>query len=638
MTLTPLSRRPAAIAAFALILMAPGLAVRASAQTAPAAGPPARKTQSDIVVTARRITTPLTVDGRIDEAVYTQFAPLANLIQQEPEEGAPVSEKTETWIFFDDKNLYVAARCYDSHPEKEVVTEMRRDNVNIFQNESFTIVLDTFRDLRNGFMFQTNALGGVRDQAIVDEQTNESWNTIWDVRASRGDWGWSVEIAVPFKSLRYPGAGPQTWGVNMRRVIKWKNEYAYLTAMPKAFGINNAISRMGEAATLVGVETPAQSKNLELKPYVASSVTTDRTTASPFNNRREVNAGFDFKYGLTRSLILDTTVNTDFAQVEEDQQQVNLTRFSLFFPEKRDFFLEGQGVFSFGGATGTSNNPGEVPVLFFSRQIGLSKGQSVPVLAGARLTGRAGSYQIGAVNVETRDKPEAAAVATNFTAVRVKRDFLQRSNIGIVATRRSPTASATGENLAYGVDANLFLFRNVTGVAYYARTDSPGRSGGQASYRGRFEFAGDRWGYVAEHLLIGPQFAPEIGYVRRKDFRRSFGQVRFSPRPRNARRVRKYSYTLSMDYITDAAITSVQEKELRGRLTAPADNLTQDIYVSPELKTMRVMVKDEDVCLHCGLCAERCPTGAWDMQKSLIQMTYAGPSCRDKHSPVKKAA
>ena len=513
------------------------------------------------------------MDGRLDEEVYARIPPIAGFIQQEPREGQPISERTESWILFDDKNLYVSAKCFDSQPEREVATELRRDNVNIFQNDGYTIVLDTFRDLRNGFMFQTNVLGGVRDQAIVDEATNESWNTIWDVRTARHEWGWSVEMAIPFKSLRYPGAGPQTWGINLRRVIKWKNEYSYLTAMSASFGVNGAISRMGEAGTLVGIETPKQSLNLELKPYVASSLTTDRAASIPTENQGDGNVGFDFKYGLTRGLILDTTVNTDFAQVEEDQQQVNLTRFSLFFPEKRDFFLEGQGVFAFGGVSAmNAGNPGEVPVLFFSRQIGLSRGQSVPVLAGARVTGRSGKYQIGALNIETRDKPEAAAVATNFTSVRVKRDFLRRSNVGVILTRRSPTAQGTGSNGAYGFDTNLFLFRNVTANAYYARTDSPGRASGQASYRGRFEFAGDRWGYAAEHLLIGQQFNPEVGYVRRIDFRRSFGQVRFSPRPGDSRRVRKYSYTGSMDYVTNAALTVLQNTELRGQFNTDYQN------------------------------------------------------------------
>jgi hypothetical protein len=566
-----------------LLVALPGVSLHAQAPVAadrvdraPAQAPRAATTvrgESNIVVTATRTATPIEVDGRLDDEVYRMVEPITRFVQQEPQEGQPVTERTEAWILFDDRNLYVSARCWDTHPEREVATELRRDSVNTFQNDSFTIVIDTFHDLRNGFMFQTNVLGAIRDQAIVDEQTNESWNTVWDVRTARGDWGWSVEMAIPFKSLRYPSAGPQTWGINLRRIIKYKNEYAYLTDMPAALGTNGAISRMGEAATLVGLETPPRSMNLELNPYVASSLTTDRAAAAPFDNRRKSNVGFDFKYGLTRGLILDTTVNTDFAQVEEDQQEVNLTRFSLFFPEKRAFFLEGQGVFAFGGvSTGNNSNPGEVPILFFSRQIGLSRGQAVPVIAGARVTGRAGNQQIGALNIQTDAQASAGAVSTNFTAVRVKRDILRRSNVGFIATRRDPAASGRQASVAYGADANLFLFRNVTANAYYARTDSPERSGNQESYRGRFEYSGDRYGWTAEHLLIGPQFDPEVGYVRRVDFRRSFTEARFSPRPSNNGRVRKYNFTGSIDYVTDASADTVQDKELRGVFSTDYQN------------------------------------------------------------------
>ena len=529
--------------------------------------------KADRTVTASRIAVPLKVDGRFDDDVYQQAPPIGGFVQQDPREGEPASEQTDLWIFFDDENVYLAGKCYDSHPEREIETELRRDNSGIFQNDSIAIVLDTFHDLRNGFKFQTNALGAVQESAVIDEVNVDSWNTVWDVRSGRFEWGWGFEMAIPFKSIRYPGAGPQTWGINMRRVVKWKNELNYLMPMPRSFGVN-AIYHLGFTATLTGIETPRQSMNLELKPYAVSTLTTDRAAASPFDNRKDGNVGFDFKYGLTRGLILDATTRTDFAQVEEDQQQVNLTRYSLFFPEKRDFFLEGQAIFAFGGVSlGQNANPGDVPVMFFSRQIGLSRGQPVPVVAGARVTGKADKYQIGGVNIQTGDKFEANAVSTNFTAVRIKRDFLRRSNIGVVATRRGPSLAGIDQNLAYGADANLFLFRNVTANLYYARTESPGKPG-QASYRGRFEFAGDRWGYIAEHLLVDPQFSPEVGFVRRIDFRRSFGSFRFSPRPKEARRVRRYSFTESVDYVTDASLSRVQNRELRSPAAASSSSST----------------------------------------------------------------
>ena len=519
------------------------------------------------VVTARaiRVTQPIALDGRLDEEVYRLFSPIDGFIQQEPGEGEPASERTEAWIFFDDHNLYVSARCWDSQPEREVLTEMRRDQNNITQNESFTVVLDTFLDRRNGFFFQTSPLGAMRDQTIVDDVLNVSWNTVWDARTERFDQGWTLEMAIPFKSLRYPGAGPQTWGLNFRRVVKWKNEYSYLTAMPASYGTGQAIGRMGSAGTLVGVETPRQSMNLEVKPYAVSSVTTDNTIAAPFSNDFDGDAGFDFKYGLTRSLIADVTVNTDFAQVEEDVQQVNLTRFSLFFPEKRDFFLEGQGIFAFGGVGSGNGTPGDVPVMFFSRRIGLNQGQAVPVIGGGRVTGRSGRYSIGALNIQTGDQESANAVATNFSTLRLKRDILRRSNIGLIATHRSVGVNRTGSNTVIGADANFFLFTNVTANGYYARSDTTGVDGGTSTYRGTFEYAGDRYGISGEHLLIGERFDAQTGYVRRTDFRRSFGEMRFSPRPGRRNMVRKYNFVGNIDYITNAAATEVQNRQVTGR-------------------------------------------------------------------------
>src|SRR5688572_101920 len=448
--------------------------------------------------------------------MYQALSPFTEFVQQDPREGEPASERTELWVAFDDQNIYFAAKNYHSDPDRIIATELRRDSSLIFQNDSVSIVIDTFHDLRNGFKFQTNALGAIQESAVVDEVNVDSWNTVWEVRSGRYDWGWGFEMAVPFKSIRYPGSGPQVWGINLRRVIKSKNELVYLTPMPRSFGAN-AIYHMGSAATLVGIETPAQSMNLELKPYGVSSLTTDRTAASPFSNRRDSNGGFDFKYGLTRGLILDTTYRTDFAQVEEDQQQVNLTRYSLFFPEKRDFFLEGQAIYAFGGTNfGQNANPGEVPLLFFSRRIGLNNGLAVPVEAGARVTGKAGQYQLAALNIQTGESEAARAASTNFSAVRVKREFLRRSNIGLIATRRAPTTGNAGSNAAYGADMNLFLLTNVNANLYYARTDSSGQppstsalggqvprpdsgqaprlGSGRASYRGRFDFSGDRWG------------------------------------------------------------------------------------------------------------------------------------------------
>ena len=412
-------------------------------------------------------------------------------------------------------------------------------------------MLDTFLDRRNAYYFQTTPIGALRDASVTDGVNNSNWSTVWDVRTARSDAGYTVEMAIPFKSLRYRGGGPQTWGINVRREVQWNTESSMLSQVPASYA--GGWTQMSVAGTLVGLETPAQSLNLEFKPYVVSSVTTDRQARVPFSNDPSANAGIDVKYGVTRGLTADLTVNTDFAQVEEDLQQVNLTRFDLFYPDKRDFFLEGQGIFDFGGQTSQNARTATVPILFFSRRIGLSGGQSVPVIAGGRMTGKAGKFDIGGLAITTDDKPSAGAVQTTFSAMRVRRNILRRSSVGMIATGRWPAASGRNENAAAGVDADFRFFENIQATAYWARTSSAGRSGDDTSYRGRFVYAGDRYGVDVERLVIGPQFNPEVGFVRRGDVAITSASGRFSPRFRPGGLVRKLTWQADLDYITDAA-------------------------------------------------------------------------------------
>ena len=513
----------------------------------------ARDAEGRVTVRAVRLAEPLVLDGLLQDPVYSQVRAISDFIQQEPHEGEVATERTELWIFFDDSTLYLSVRCLDSRPDQIIANEMRRDG-NIFQNDNVQFVLDTFYDRRSGLSFQTNALGALRDQEISDERNapNTDWNTVWDVRATQSEDGWSAELAIPFKSLRYRASGAQTWGINVQRVVRSKNERSYLSAVPASYG-GRGINKLSSAATLVGLEVPPSGRNLEIKPYAISAVTTNRQVAPALTNDLSGEVGVDVKYGLTRGLTADLTYNTDFAQVEEDEQQVNLTRFSLFFPEKRDFFLEGQGIFGFGpgregGFSGAA--PSLLPVMFFSRQIGLSRGQSVPILAGGRVTGRTGPYAIGALNIQTDDLTTAGAAATNFSVVRVRRDFLRRSAIGFIGTSRSPRAAGQDSNQVVGVDTSLAFFENLTMNGYYAKSRTPARRGDDSSYLGQFQYAGDRYGMNVEHLAVGDAFNPEIGFLRREAFRRSYAQGRFSPRPRSSPWLRKYSIEGSLDYIT----------------------------------------------------------------------------------------
>ena len=549
-----------------------------ASSSAATGGSPARQIAQSETVTrdangratlrAVRISQPLVIDGVISEEVYALVPPVGGFIQQNPQDGEPATDQTEVWVLFDDQNLYIVARLWNRQPEDQwVVTEMRRDSLETTRGEHLAVSLDTFNDGRNGFFFQTNPVGAIRDQAFTDEtQWNQHWNTVWSVKTGRFDGGWTAEMAIPFKSLRYAGSGPQVWGINFRRSLRWANETSFLNPIPRAFG-DGGIIRMSFAAALEGLETPGQSMNLELKPYVVSSLTTDRTADDPFSNRYGKDGGFDFKYGVTRGLIADFTYRTDFAQVEEDVQQVNLTRFSLRFPEKREFFLEGQGNFAFGSTRGWGGGFGpnaDVPVLFFSRRIGLSEGRAVPVVGGGRLTGRVGQFSVGALNIQTDEKPSAGAAATNFTVMRVKRDILRRSNIGIIATRRAPAGGAGGSNLALGVDTSLRFFTSLAVEGYYARTDTPGLAGDPSSYRGAIDYRGDRYGLELNHMLVGEGFNPEIGFMRRLAFRRTSTMARFSPRPASSRLIRRLNYEVRYDYVTNPAGDIVENRDLQG--------------------------------------------------------------------------
>ena len=397
---------------------------------------------------ATRIATPLRIDGRLDESTYEQVPAITEYIQQDPDEGAPISERTESWVMFDDANIYFACRCWDSHPDRIVANDMRRDSSNLRQNDNFGVVLDTFHDKRNGFLFYVTPVGGMFDGATSDERINNAdWNTVWQAKTSRFDGGWIAEMSIPFKSLRYRAGREQVWGINIRRTIRAKNEYAYITPLKRSWGII-ALFRTSAAATLVGLEVPPPAINLEIKPSAISRVTTDLVASPVQRNEFDPDVGLDVKYGVTKSLTADFTYNTDFAQVEADEVQVNLTRFNLLFPEKRDFFLEGQGLFTFGGVggagpplTGTStagNGASDAPTIFYSRRIGLENGRAVPIVGGGRLSGRAGAWTVGALNIVSDDDAAARAAQTGFTVLRVRRDVLRRSAIGCSRRDRCP--------------------------------------------------------------------------------------------------------------------------------------------------------------------------------------------------------
>jgi hypothetical protein len=549
---------------------------------APPPVPPASMTRDErrrATVRAIKLTTPLRLDGRLDDEVYAQHAPFGGFIQVAPNYGQESSERTDVWITYDQTNIYVSARVWDSAPpERWISNELRRDTNQLRNNDHIGVMFDTFYDRRSGFMFYTNPLGALADYSVIDEGgSNTDWNPVWESRTGTFEGGWTVEMAIPFKTLRYRSGNDQVWGLQMRRSIRHKNEWSYLNPVPQNLAGPQALNRVSSGGTLVGLDLPPASRNIALKPYAISRWTTDRSVTPALSNDFDPDLGGDFKYGVTANLTADFTVNTDFAQVEIDEQQVNLTRFSLFFPEKRDFFLEGRGVFDFGrgGASGGGGGPGggdaTAPYLFYSRRIGLNRNRVIPITAGGRLTGKVGKFGLGIVNIQTDDETLSRTPATNFTVVRVKRDILRRSTIGAMFTNRSIAVGENGSNQGFGVDAAFSFFQNVHLGAYYARTQTPGLEGDDDSYQAKFEYGADRYGARVDFLKVGDNFNPEVGFVRRDDFRRTFGELRFSPRPRNLRSVRKLTYEASLEYIENGAGV-LETRQQQGRFDIEFQN------------------------------------------------------------------
>ena len=513
----------------------------------------------------------LKIDGRLDEAIYSRFEPATDFIQQEPKEGEPATEKTEAWVFFDDRNIYVAARCTDTHPERRVANELRRDHFNLFDNDNFAVILDTFHDKRNGYLFYTTPSGGLFDGIVTDEgNTNRDWNTVWDAKPVETESGWTVEFAIPFKSLRYGANGP--WGINLRRRVRWKNETSYLTAIPASFG-RRGIQKLSSAADLTGLTTPKSSRAFEIKPYATGGLQTDKALDDPNALTGEV--GFDAKLTVSSALVADLTYNTDFAQVEDDLQQVNLGRSDVFYPEKREFFLEGQGLFAMGNQGGGGQfGGGQTPIIFFSRRIGITDEVLVPIQVGARITGKASEWSFGGLQMRTGHDEVTNVDHTDFSVVRVKRNILKRSNIGVIATRRDDSSGAPA-NLIYGGDLNLALKSTVkiTGVASLSDT-GPSLSENNLFYQGRFEWNADRYGFEADHVTTEENFLPEIGFVPRPNIDRNQVRARFSPRPERdfLRAVRKFTWIANLERVNTSSTGAFETQQLEARAETEFQN------------------------------------------------------------------
>ncbi|MCC7123306.1 MAG: carbohydrate binding family 9 domain-containing protein, partial [Acidobacteria bacterium] len=450
-----------------LVVTAAGPGTAQSLQMAPPSGSVDRPSAQAV-----RVPEGPALDGEIlDDPVWAAAPVIGNFVQYQPSEGQPVSENTEVRMIFTRDMLYIGVVCYDRDPSGIIVADSRRDT-SLDNTDSFRMIFDTFRDRQNGFVFGTNPAGIEYDGQVTNEGVgggglstaqmsgsgggfNLNWDGAWEVRAKTTEIGWMAEFAIPFKTLRYPEGSEQSWGVNFQRNIRRKNEQAFWAQIPRQFNIN----RVSLAGTIANIEPPVF-RNFKVIPYMLGQF--NKTGVRPVDGVALGEVGADAKYNLTPSLTLDATYNTDFAQVEVDDQQVNLDRFNLFFPEKRPFFLENAGFFSVG-------NPGEVD-LFFSRRIGLSNsGQAIPLYGGGRVSGKVGLWNVGLLNMQTKEVGAFDTPGNNFGVIRLMRELPNRTAIGGLFVNRQGTGdlvrrNAEGDNVDYNrtfaIDGKLGIGRS----------------------------------------------------------------------------------------------------------------------------------------------------------------------------------
>jgi hypothetical protein len=457
---------------------------------------------------ASRVTEAPSIDGALDERVWQDAAPFTGFVQAEPFEGSPASERTDVRVLYDDDAVYVGVVLHDRDPTLIVTTDTRRD-ANLGEMDSFQMIFDTFRDQQNGFVFGTNAAGVQYDAQVRDQGDQAtSWDGSWEVRTSTTATSWIAEFRIPLRTLRY-GPAPQTWGINFFRNIQRTRERTYWSPLPR----EHDLRRLSSAGELRGLELKTP-RNFKVLPYLVGAA--NREFAAGARTDRDYDIGFDAKFGITPGSNLDVTVNTDFAQVEVDTQQINLTRFNLRFPEKRPFFLENSGLFTIG-------KDDELD-LFFSRRIGLDEnGLLVPIDAGARFTGKVNGVNVGVLNMQTDEV--GTDPGNNFSVMRVSRELRNRSGIGAMFVNRSATgdlARADNWNRTYGADARVGVGEHFTLSGFGARTETPGRTGRDFAYNVDSEYNDGRHRAGLQYGRTGEAFNPEVGFLEKEGGYRRF--------------------------------------------------------------------------------------------------------------------
>ncbi len=496
-----------------------------------------------------RVDTPPRLDGDLNDEVWLRAAVIDDFIQQEPAEGDPATERTVVRLIYDASALYIGVEAYDADPDGVIASEKRRDSRRLLDEDNFQIILDTFQDRRSGYMFVTSPLGAKLEQQVAAEgeggfggnssNINVNWDGVWDVATSRTAEGWFAEIAIPMVTLRFPEAERQVWGVNFMRNIRRKNEQVFWAPIPKAY----SLTRVSLAGTMVGVGGVDRGMDLRVTPYVLAGGRQDRVVTAGLDDSGFNEVGLDLKYGVASGLNLDVTLNTDFAQVEVDEQQVNLTRFPLFFPEKRDFFLENAGMFGVGtqGFRRTAD-------LFFTRRIGLSaSGQPVPIIGGGRLTGKVDRHNIAVMNIQTQEA--LGQLGENFFVGRYSRDILARSRVGGLVVNKE-AVGGNRYNRTFALDTTLAPHPNFVINSFIAKTETPDVVTGDMAGYVSAAWLSPSYRLEAGYTDLQDNFNAEVGFVPRTGIRISRLHTEWDPRP-GRWGIRRFDPMWNVTYTTD---------------------------------------------------------------------------------------
>ena len=503
---------------------------------------------------AVRATSAITVDGTLDEPAWADTVAITDFVQRFPAEGEPASQATSVRILYDDETLHIGAMLYDAEPDKIIALELKEDG-ELDADDVFGIMIDTFHDRRNAFYFETNPNGARGDALVYDEGRTVSfdWDGIWEVAAQRTADGWSLEIAIPFRTLNFNPERVNPWGLQIWRGIRRNAEDVFWAPVPR----NEDLWRISRSGELHGLEGIRQGSRGTLKPYGLGR-RSELPTLGQEDTDETGDIGLDARYSITPNLVGVLTYNTDFAETEVDLQQVNITRFPLFFPEKREFFLESTGFFDFGfNPPGAPNGPGPIP--FFSRRVGLAEGSDlpIPIQGGVKMVGRMGRYNLGALSINADE--DGGIPQTNFSALRVSRDIMTRSNWGVVGVSVEPAGSdfdPNGDlqdehsNRTYGADVNFSVLENLKFGGSFLQTDTPETTEGDGAGHVYTNWSNAAWRAEANYRDIGEDFNPEAGFVARTGIENTETALGWSWRSDTAL-VRQVEPHMRLNYTTD---------------------------------------------------------------------------------------